>query len=244
MGFGLSSHLFWQRPWDTLGFGWICPVSLCKFMASSCPKRFLATLYSLITAQRQLWGDSLCNRKCTHASCLANAKGAGTFKGDTKWQNVQVFPGALREAPDKKMPGLFGHCPNGGGGGLDPCPNGLGHLFWEELFMFKGAFAWVWGVWTLARMVWGTYAVKIEVQMAFAQVGPEIKCPRVPVWVKGGVQSLFEQCPNRGLNIFNGASLTPSHLLMGLGMVCNMGNVHSFPGMASLTFTRDPSASI
>ena len=22
-------------------------------------------------------------------------------------------------------------------GGLDPCPNGLGHLFWEELFMFK-----------------------------------------------------------------------------------------------------------
>ena len=28
---------------------------------------------------------------------------------------------------------------------------------------------------------WGTYAVKIEVQMAFAQVGREIKCPRVPV---------------------------------------------------------------
>ena len=42
------------------------------------------------------------------------------------------------------------------------------------------------GVWTLAMMVWGTYAVKIEVQMVFAQVGPEIKCPRVPVWVKGG----------------------------------------------------------
>ena len=37
------------------------------------------------------------------------------------------------------------------------------------------------GVSTLAQMVWGTYAVKIEVQMAFAQVGPEIKCPRVPV---------------------------------------------------------------
>ena len=50
----------------------------------------------------------------------------------------------LREAPDKKRPGLFGHCPNGGGG-LDPCPNGLGHLFWEELFMFKGAFAWFGG---------------------------------------------------------------------------------------------------
>ena len=35
-------------------------------------------------------------------------------------------------------------------------------------------------------MVWGTYAVKIEVQMAFAQVGPELKGPRVPVRVKGG----------------------------------------------------------
>ena len=34
----------------------------------------------------------------------------------------------VREAPDKKMPGLSGHCPNEGGG-LDPCPNGLGHLF-------------------------------------------------------------------------------------------------------------------
>ena len=33
----------------------------------------------------------------------------------------------IREAPDKKMPGLFGHCPNGG------------------------------GVSTLAQMVWGTY---------------------------------------------------------------------------------------
>ena len=54
------------------------------------------------------------------------------------------------------MPGLFGHCPNGG------------------------------GVSTPAQMVWGTYAVKIEVQMAFAQVGPEIKCPRVPVLSEGG----------------------------------------------------------
>ena len=25
------------------------------------------------------------------------------------------------------------------------------------------------------------YAVKIEVQMAFAQISPDIKCPRVPV---------------------------------------------------------------
>ena len=35
-------------------------------------------------------------------------------------------------------------------------------------------------------MVWGTYAVEIEVQMVFAQVGPEIKCPGVAVSVRGG----------------------------------------------------------
>ena len=55
------------------------------------------------------------------------------FSGETK--NVCV-----RQAPLKKSQGLFGHCPNGGG--LDPCPDGLGHLFREELSMFKGAFAW------------------------------------------------------------------------------------------------------
>ena len=53
--------------------------------------------------------------------------------------------GAVGEAPLKKSQGLFGHCPNGGGG-LGPCPNGLGHLYREELSMFKGAFACVGGV--------------------------------------------------------------------------------------------------
>ena len=39
---------------------------------------------------------------------------------------------------------FFGHCPFGvglGGGGLNACQDGLGHLFREELSMFKGAFA-------------------------------------------------------------------------------------------------------
>ena len=55
------------------------------------------------------------------------------------------------------MPKSFGHC-------LGPCTDGLGQLFWE-------GFAWFWGVLTLARMVWGTFL--------------EMKCPRVPVWVRG-----------------------------------------------------------
>ena len=46
----------------------------------------------------------------------------------------------LREAPTQNMPLLFGHCPFGGGG-LDPCQDGLGHLFREELSKFKWAFA-------------------------------------------------------------------------------------------------------
>ena len=51
----------------------------------------------------------------------------------------------IREAPLKKLQGLFGHCPNGVGG-LNACLDGLGHLFREELSMFKGAFSYFWGV--------------------------------------------------------------------------------------------------
>ena len=59
--------------------------------------------------------------------------------------------------------------------------------------------------------------------MVFAQVGPEIKCPRVPVWVKGGggVQSLFGQCPNRPCVFLSGASLRWSaYLIFHTQMTC------------------------
>ena len=52
--------------------------------------------------------------------------------------------------------------------------------FGGQVWLNGGQVRQFWGR-ALARMVWGTYAVKIEVQMAFAQVGPEIKCPVVPV---------------------------------------------------------------
>ena len=73
----------------------------------------------------------------------------------------------VREAPLKKTQGLFGHW--------------FGALILRRIVHVQRGICLVWGVRTLARMVWGTYAVKIEVQMVFAQVGPEIKCPRVPV---------------------------------------------------------------
>ena len=38
----------------------------------------------------------------------------------------------FREAPFNKVPPLFGHWPFGGEGGLNPCPDGLGHLFREN----------------------------------------------------------------------------------------------------------------
>ena len=50
----------------------------------------------------------------------------------------------LREAPRKKLQGLFGHCPNGAGG-LIACPDGLGHLFREEVPQLKWAFFGLWG---------------------------------------------------------------------------------------------------
>ena len=116
----------------------------------------------------------------------------------------------IREAPLRKTQGLFWHCPNGGGGsrplpewfgalilrrivhvqrgiclflgGLNPCQDGLGHLCSEN---------------------WGSNAICSKC--------PKMKCPRVPVWVKGGegggVQSLFGQCLNRPCVFFSGASL-------------------------------------
>ena len=51
----------------------------------------------------------------------------------------------VREAPLRKLQPPNGHCQNGGKG-LDPCQDGLGHLFREELSKFKGAFASFWGV--------------------------------------------------------------------------------------------------
>ena len=46
----------------------------------------------------------------------------------------------FREAPTKKYLSSFGHCPFGGGG-LNPCQDGLGHLFIGELSKYKQAFA-------------------------------------------------------------------------------------------------------
>ena len=54
-----------------------------------------------------------------------------------------------------------------------------------------------------------------------AQIGPKIKCPRVPGWVRGGgVQSQFGQCPNRRLDILIGASLSEMCLLVNLKPSC------------------------
>ena len=41
--------------------------------------------------------------------------------------------------------------------------------------------------------------MKLKVQMAFAQIGPEIKCSRVPFEGRGVVQKLVGQYLNRGL---------------------------------------------
>ena len=52
--------------------------------------------------------------------------------------------GALWEGPYQLLSPTFGHCPLGRGC-LNACPDGLGHLFREELSKFKWAFAWLWG---------------------------------------------------------------------------------------------------
>ena len=70
----------------------------------------------------------------------------------------------VREAPQKIASPIFGHCPNGEGG-LNP-PRMVWGTFLEKNFpCSNGHFHDFGGVWTLARMVWGSYAVKIEVKM-------------------------------------------------------------------------------
>ena len=55
----------------------------------------------------------------------------------------------------------------------------MGHFFGDKLSMFKWAFALLWGGGgggkILVSMVWGTYAVKIEVQMGFCFIKGDVK---------------------------------------------------------------------
>ena len=55
-------------------------------------------------------------------------------------------------------------------------------------------------------MVWGAYAMKIEVQMAFAQVGNKV--PQSARLSEGGGGGQFGQCPNRPGIFRSGASLS------------------------------------
>ena len=80
-----------------------------------------------------------------------------------------LYAHKLRGAPSKKMQGLFGHCPNGGGGGGGVpkyMPGWFGALIWRRMVQVQMGICLFFGVW----VVWGTHAVKIEVQMAFAFV--------------------------------------------------------------------------
>ena len=146
------------------------------------------------------------------------------------WINKCYSQYSLRGAPFNMLSLLFGHCPFGGGG-LNACPNGLGQLFREVqtgicliLGGSKPLPRWFGALmqWKL-KLKWAFACVKEGVKACqdalctyvpskwwfgkFAQIGLGKKCPGVPVWVRGGVQSLFGQCPNRSDIIFNGAPL-------------------------------------
>ena len=122
------------------------------------------------------------------------------------WSKTSLS-GDVREAPLRKMQGLFGHCPNGGGvstlaqmvwgtyfekncpcskghllglGGLNPCQDGLGHLCSEN--------------WSSNGICSSRSGNKVP-QSARLSEG-------------GGVQSLFGQCPNRPGIFLTGASLS------------------------------------
>ena len=145
---------------------------------------------------------------------------------------------------------------------LNPCQDGLGHLFRGELSKYKQAFAWFWGVKKLARMVWGTffqrifteglplnihlyYSFRNHTTLQNLKIGPENRCPRVPVWVRG-VQWLFGQCPNAQRYFYGGASLKKHENLTGLHnievtwMVCQLADSHSLHKNDCIALLNNP----
>ena len=110
------------------------------------------------------------------------------------------------------MPGLFGHCPNGGGvstlaqmvwgtyfekncpcskghilifGGSEPLPGWFGALMQWKL-KFKWVFACVKEGVKACQDALGHLSPSKRWFDKVAQIGPKIKCPRVPGWVRGG----------------------------------------------------------
>ena len=79
---------------------------------------------------------------CTHVPELVRKVPFQDFTHSNSWiwSNWTV-----REAPLRKLQPPNGHFQNGEGG-QNACQDGLGHLFREELSMFKGAFACFGGV--------------------------------------------------------------------------------------------------
>ena len=76
------------------------------------------------------------------------------------------------------------------GGGLNPCPDGLGHFFREEFSKFKRAFAWLWGGLNPCPDGLGHLFRDEPFPKAYNPLKWENsawkKCPRVPIWVRGG----------------------------------------------------------
>ena len=98
---------------------------------------------------------------------------------------------SVREDPFQMMQPLFGHCSFGVGWvGLNACPDCLGHLFREELSKFKWDILVFWGGLNAcqpAPLGWGTYLPPQQWFCKFSQIGPRVPSPRVPDWVRGGV---------------------------------------------------------
>ena len=146
-------------------------------------------------------------QKCMMAAMLF--KNVWWQQCSLKMYEVNMILHKLRGAPFNMMSLLFGHCPFGGGG-VNACPNGLGQLFREVqtgicliLGGSKPLPRWFGALmqWKL-KLKWAFACVKEGVKACqdalctyvpskwwfgkFAQIGPEKKCPGVPVWVRGG----------------------------------------------------------
>ena len=96
-------------------------------------------------------------------------------------------------------------------GGSRWLPGWFGALMPVRNFMFfsEGLPSSIWCINSLLNKCRPYITISGSIQpFKMVKIVPENKCPRVPVWVKGGgVRSLFGQCPNRPDLFQTGASL-------------------------------------
>ena len=135
---------------------------LIYVLVSKCSHIFCVK--SIMTFQYS-WDVPLFGKVWENNFCWSGTKFWPNINGEEGFWESAAYPARLHSSALSAQ-ALRARVLRARGGGLNPRPNGLGHFFIEKNFpSSKGHFIDFGGGLTLAWMVWGIYAVKIEVNM-------------------------------------------------------------------------------